>query len=132
VRGKRVLYDLRNTVHMLVGDGHKEGRRSMVDGEEWQRPWHRVRVPSEGPVNVERWSAHEHHGVMEMRFRYLFRLEVERKGVVGMEVGRVSPAAKAARDSPDFDQGEDKARLGWVEGQAGVVRKLWGAGIEKG
>jgi hypothetical protein len=49
-----------------------------------------------------------------------------------VELARVSPTAKAARDSPDSDQGEDKARLGWVEGQAGVVRKLWGAGIEKG
>jgi hypothetical protein len=75
-------------------------------------------------VNVERWSAHEHRGVVGMRFQYLFRPEVERKGIVGVEVARVSPAARAARDSPDSNQGEDKAQLGWVEGQAGVVRKL--------
>jgi hypothetical protein len=104
----------------------------MVDGEEWRQPWRRVRVPGEGPANIERWSVHEHHGVVGMRFWYLFWPEVERKGVIGVEVARVSLAAKAARDSPDFDHGEDKARLGWVEGQAGVVRKLWGAGIEKG
>jgi hypothetical protein len=88
---------------MFVGDGHKEGRRSMVDGEEWRRPWRRARVPGEGPANVEAWSAHEHRGVMGMLFRYLFRPEVELKGVVGVEVARVSPAAKAARDSPDSD-----------------------------
>jgi hypothetical protein len=87
----------------LVGGGHKEKQRSMVDGEEFQRPWRRARVPGEGPVNVERWSVHKHHGVVGMRFRYLFWLEVERKGVVGVEVARVSPAAKAARDSPDSD-----------------------------
>jgi hypothetical protein len=124
VRGKRVLYDLWNAVHTLVGDGHKEGRRSMVDGEEWRRPWRRVLVPGEGAANVERSSAHEHRGVMGMRFRYLFQPEVEWKGVVTVEVAQVSPTAKAARDSPDSDQGKDKARLGWVEGQAGVVRKL--------
>jgi hypothetical protein len=37
------------------------------------------------------------------------RGKVERKGVVDMGVARVSPAAMAARDSPDSDQGEDKA-----------------------
>jgi hypothetical protein len=52
-RGKRVLHDLRDEVHTLVGDGHKEGRRSMVVGEEWRRPWRRARVPGEGPANVE-------------------------------------------------------------------------------
>jgi hypothetical protein len=99
--GKRVLYDLRNAVHTLVGDGHKKGRRSMVDGEKWRRPWWYARVPGEGLANVEGWSMHEHRGIMGMLFRYLFRPEVERKGVVGVEVARVSPAAKAARDSPD-------------------------------
>jgi hypothetical protein len=75
----------------------------MVNGEEWRRPWRRARVPDEGPANMERWSTHEHRGVVGMLFRYLFRPEVERKGVVGVEMARVSPAAKAARDSPDSD-----------------------------
>jgi hypothetical protein len=75
----------------------------MVDGEEWRWPWVRNRVPGEGPVNVKGWSAHEHRGVVGMLFWYLFQPEVERKGVVGVEVARVSPAAKAARDSPDSD-----------------------------
>jgi hypothetical protein len=75
----------------------------MVDGEEWRRPWRRARVPGEGPANVEGWSAHEHRGVVEMLFRYLFRPEVERKGVISVEVARVSLAAKVARDSPDSD-----------------------------
>jgi hypothetical protein len=48
------LHDLRDKVHTLVGDGHKEGRRSMVVGEEWRRPWWHVRVPGEGPANMER------------------------------------------------------------------------------
>jgi hypothetical protein len=90
-------------VHTLVGDEHKEGQRSMVDGEEWRRPWRCARVPGEEPTNVEGWSAHEHRGVVGMRFRYLFRPEVEQKGVGGVEVARVSLAAKAARDSPDSD-----------------------------
>jgi hypothetical protein len=53
-RDQRVLHDPRDKVPTLVGDGHKEGRRSMVVGEEWRRPWWRVRVPGEGPANVER------------------------------------------------------------------------------
>jgi hypothetical protein len=53
-RDQRVLHDLRDKVHTLVGDGHKEGRRSMVVGEEWWRPWRRIHVPGEGPANVER------------------------------------------------------------------------------
>jgi hypothetical protein len=52
---------------------------------------------------------HEHREVMGMLFRYLLRPEVERKGVVDVGVARVSPAAMAARDSPDSNQGEDKA-----------------------
>jgi hypothetical protein len=52
---------------------------------------------------------HEHREVMGMLFRYLLRPEVERKGVVDMGVARVSPTAMAAQDSPDSDQGEDKA-----------------------
>jgi hypothetical protein len=67
-----------------------------------------------------------------MLFRYLVRLEVGRKGVVGVEVAWVSPAARAARDHLDSDRGKEQAWLGWVEGQAGVVRKPWGAGIETG
>jgi hypothetical protein len=53
-RDQQVLHDLQDKVHTLVGDGHKEGQRSMVVGEEWRRPWRRVRVPGEGPANVER------------------------------------------------------------------------------
>jgi hypothetical protein len=87
--GKRVLHNLQDVVHMLVGDGHEERRRSKVDGEEWQRPWRRVRVPDEGPANMEGWSAHEHCGVVWMLFRYLIRLEVGQKGVVDVEVPRV-------------------------------------------
>jgi hypothetical protein len=41
--------------------------------------------------------------VMGMLFRYLVRLEVGWKGVVGVEVARVSPAARAARDHLDSD-----------------------------
>jgi hypothetical protein len=52
---------------------------------------------------------HEHREVMGMLFWYLLRSEVERKGVVDVGVARVSPAAMAARDSPDSNQGEDKA-----------------------
>jgi hypothetical protein len=83
-------------MHTLVGGGHKERRRSKVDGEEWRRPWRCVRVPDEGPANMEGWSAHEHHGVVGMLFRYLVRLEVGQKGVVDVEVAWVSPAAMAA------------------------------------
>jgi hypothetical protein len=54
---------------MLVGGGHKERRRSKVDGEEWRRPWWCVRVPGEGPANMERWSAHEYRGVVGMLFQ---------------------------------------------------------------
>jgi hypothetical protein len=81
---------------MLVGGGHKERRRSKVDGEERRRLWWRIRVPGEGPANMEGWSAHEHRGVVGVLFRYLVRLEVGRKGVVDVEVARVSAAAMAA------------------------------------
>jgi hypothetical protein len=57
----------------------------MVDGKEWRRPWRRARVPGKGPANVEGWSAHKHRGVVGMRFRYLFRPEVGRKVIVGVE-----------------------------------------------
>jgi hypothetical protein len=43
-KGKRVLHDLQDEVHMLVGDGHEERWQGKVDGEEWWRPWLRVRV----------------------------------------------------------------------------------------
>jgi hypothetical protein len=121
-RGKRVLHDLRDEVHTLVGDGHKE----------WRWPWRRARVPDEGPMNAERWSAQEYRGVARMQFWYLFQLEVGRKGIVDVERPRASPVAGAARDHLDSDRGEEQARLGWVKGQAGVGSKLWGAGIEKG
>jgi hypothetical protein len=68
----------------------------MVDGKEWRRPWRRVRVPGEGLANMEGWITHEHHGVVGMLFRYLVRPEVGRKGVVDVEVDRVSPTAEAA------------------------------------
>jgi hypothetical protein len=116
---------------MLVGGGHKERRRSMVDGEEWRRPWRRARVPSEGPTNMEGWSMHEHRGVVGMRFWYLLQPEVGRKGIVDVEGPRAAPVAAAASDSLNSDRGEEKARLGWVEGQARVGRKLWGAEIGK-
>jgi hypothetical protein len=74
---------------MLVGGGHEERWRSKVDSEEWRRPWRRVRVPDEGPANMEGWSTHEHRGVMGMLFRYLIQLEVGQKGVVDVEVARV-------------------------------------------
>jgi hypothetical protein len=81
---------------MLVGGGHEERRRSKVDDEEWRRPWRCVRVPDEGPANMEGWSTHEHRGVVGMLFRYLVRLEVGQKGVVDVEVSRVSPGVMAA------------------------------------
>jgi hypothetical protein len=87
---KRVLHDLQDEVHMLLGDGREERRRSKVDGEEWRWPWWRVRVPDEGPANLKGWSVHKHHGVVGMLFRYLIRLEVGQKGVVDVEVARVS------------------------------------------
>jgi hypothetical protein len=93
---------------MLVGGGHKERRRSKVDGEEWQRPWRCVRVPGEGLANMEECCVHEYGGVMGMLFQYLVRLEVGRKGVVNVEVARVSPAAMAARYSFDSSRGENK------------------------
>jgi hypothetical protein len=74
--GKQVLHDLQDEVHMLVDDGHEERRRSKVDGEEWRRPWRRIRVPDEGLANMKGWSAHKHHGVVGMLFWYLIRLEV--------------------------------------------------------
>jgi hypothetical protein len=95
---------------MLVGGGHKERWRSKVDGEEWWWPWRCVRVPREGPVNMERWSTHEHRGVVGMLFQYLVRLEVGWKGVVDVEVARVSPAAMAARYSFDSGRRENKVR----------------------
>jgi hypothetical protein len=87
--GKWVLHDLQDEVHMLVGGGHEERRRNKVDGEEWRQPWRRVRVPDEGPANMEGWSAHEHRRVVGMLFRYLIWLEVGQKGVVDVEVARV-------------------------------------------
>jgi hypothetical protein len=116
---------------MLVGGGHKERRRSMVDGEEWRRPWWRARVPGEGPANAERWSAHEHRGVAGMRFRYLFGRRWGGRGSSTLRGSRAAPVVAAARESLDSGRGEDKARLGWVEGQVGVGRKLWGARIGK-
>jgi hypothetical protein len=82
---------------MLVSGGHEERRRSKVNGEEWRRPWRRVRVPDEGPVNMEGWSAHKHRGVVGMLFQYLVQLEAGQKGIVDVEVARVSPAAMAAQ-----------------------------------
>jgi hypothetical protein len=90
---------------MLVGGGHEERWRSKVDGEEWRRPWRRVRVPDEGPANMEGWSVHEHRGVVGMLFWYLVRLEVGQKGVANMEVARVSPVAMAARYSGGWGVG---------------------------
>jgi hypothetical protein len=84
---------------MLVGGGHEERRQSKVDGEEWRLPWRRVLVLNEGPANMEGWSAHEHRGVVGMLFRYLVWLEVGRKGVIDVEVARVSPAAMVAQCS---------------------------------
>jgi hypothetical protein len=95
---------------MLVGGGHKERRRSKVDGEEWRRPWQCVCVPAEGLANMEGWSAHEYRGVMGMLFQYLVQLEVGRKGVVDVEVARVSPVAMAAQYSFDSGRGENKVR----------------------
>jgi hypothetical protein len=94
--GKQVLHDLQDEVHMLVGVGHEERRRNKVDGEEWRRPWQRVRVPDEGPANMEGWSTHEHRGVMGMLFRYLIRLEVGRRGLSTWRWLGFSPAAMAA------------------------------------
>jgi hypothetical protein len=104
-------------VHTLVGGGHKERRRSKVDGKEWRRPWRRVRVPGEGPVNMEGCSMYEHRGVVGTLFRYLVQLEVGRKGVVDVEVARVSPAAEVAR-LPSIPV------AGGQEGSGGVARKL--------
>jgi hypothetical protein len=101
-------------VHTLVGDWHKEGRWSMVDGEEWWRPWRRARVPGEGPTNVERWSVHEHRGVVGMLFRYLSWPEVERKGVVGIEKGSGFSGGKGGTGFTRFRlrRGESSARVG--------------------
>jgi hypothetical protein len=54
--GKRVLHDLQDEVHLLVGGVHEERRWNKVDGEEWRRPWRRVLVPDEGPANMVGWS----------------------------------------------------------------------------
>jgi hypothetical protein len=81
---------------MLVGDGHEERRRSKADGEEWRRPWRRVRVPDEGPANMEGWSAHEHRGVVGMLFRYLIRLKVGQRGLSMWRWLGFSPAVMAA------------------------------------
>jgi hypothetical protein len=53
---------------MLVGGGHKERRQSKVNDEEWRWPWRCVRVPGEGPANMEEWSAHDYHGVVGILF----------------------------------------------------------------
>jgi hypothetical protein len=56
-------------------------------------------------VNMEGWSVHEHRGVVGMLFWYLVWLELGRKGVVDVEVVRVSPAAMAARCSGGWGVG---------------------------
>jgi hypothetical protein len=103
--GKRVLHDLQDEVHMLVGDGHEERRRSKVDGEEWRRPWQRVRVPDEGLANMKGWSVHKHRGVVGMLFRYLIRLEVGRRGLSTWRWLGFSPTAMAARCSGGWGVG---------------------------
>jgi hypothetical protein len=95
---------------MVVGGGHKQRRRSKVDGEEWWRPWWCVRVLGEGPANMEGWSVHEYRGVVGMLFQYLVRLEMGRKGVVDVEMAWVSPAAMAAWYSFNSGRGENKVR----------------------
>jgi hypothetical protein len=109
--GSYMIYRMGRT---LVGDGPEEGRLSMANGEEWRRParasWDRggaVSVPSSAGGRVE--------GGRRCR-----------RG------SRASPVAGAARDLPRFQPRRGEARLGWVEGQAGVRSKVWGAGIWKG
>jgi hypothetical protein len=98
-----------------VGSGHKERRRSIVDGEEWRRPWRRVRVPSEGLANTEEWSAHEHRGFIGMLFRYLVRLEVG-----GAEGGR-------RRGGGSGFTGGNGGTVFWWLGCRRVVKKLLGS-----
>jgi hypothetical protein len=83
---EQVLHGLQDMLFPLVGDVHQEKRWSMAGGEEWQRPWRRAHVPSEGPVNMDGWGAHEHRGGVGVRLRYLIWPEVGRKEIVGVEV----------------------------------------------
>jgi hypothetical protein len=48
----------------------EEQWRSMAGNERWQRPWRRVSVPGEGPVNMDRGGAHKRRGSVGMRFSY--------------------------------------------------------------
>jgi hypothetical protein len=68
---------------------HQEKWWSMAGGEEWRRPWRRVRVPDEGPANVGGWDVHEYRGGVGVRLPYLIWPEVGRKGVVDGEAARV-------------------------------------------
>jgi hypothetical protein len=86
---EQVLHDLQDLLFSKVGDVHQEKWWSMAGGEEWRRPWRRVRVPGEGPVKVGGWDAHEHRGGVGVRLPYLIWPEVGRKGVVDGEVARV-------------------------------------------
>jgi hypothetical protein len=83
---EQVLHGLQDMLFPLVGDVHQEKRWSMAGGEEWQRPWRRAHVPSEGLVNMDGWGAHEHRGGVGVRLRYLIWPEVGRKEIVGVEV----------------------------------------------
>jgi hypothetical protein len=83
---EQVLHGLQDMLFPLVRDLHQEKRWSMAGGEEWRRAWRRAHVPGEGPVNVDRWGAHEHRGGVGVRLRYLIWPEVGRKEIVGVEV----------------------------------------------
>jgi hypothetical protein len=49
-----VLRGLQELLVTMVGDVLDEQQRSKAGDERWRRPWRRVIVPGEGPVNVGR------------------------------------------------------------------------------
>jgi hypothetical protein len=75
---------------MLVGGGHKERRWSMVDGEEWRRPWRRK--------DGARTSIGELQGC---GFGTYFGRRWGGRGSSTLRGSRAAPVAAAARDSLD-------------------------------
>jgi hypothetical protein len=82
----------------------------MAGDERWRRPWRRVSVPGEGPMNMDRGGAHKHRGSVGMRFPYPIWSETGRKVVVDGEVDLgLSPAVMAARCSASWGVGGQRS-----------------------
>jgi hypothetical protein len=73
----------------MVGDVLEGQWRSVADDERWRRPWRRIIVPGEGPVNMEEQGTHKLRESAGMLLQYLIWLGMGQKGVIDGGTARV-------------------------------------------